>query len=266
MQAKVSLLMPTYEPNPDFLHAAIASVLSQTEQAWTLFIHDDASTTNVRAMIEEYLHDPRITFERSAERLGIGGNWNACLRHASAAYVQYIFQDDEWSPQYLATAIDALTVNPSAGFVSVAHAYEADGTLPKSFRFIMNERKSLAAGLHKGNDMLRDLERNGFYPNILGEPSFVMMQKAALDRAGDFDATLTQSIDLEMWIRLLHIGDVVVAQESLGSFRVHPESASSTRGLSMERIRILWRHRYIGAISRFIVRWIRARIHRGTDI
>ena len=80
--------------------------------------------------MEPYLSDPRFEFSRSPERLGIGGNWNACLKHGVAPYIQYLFQDDLWEPEYLARAIDPLVKDERIGIVSMEHTYQYEDEPP----------------------------------------------------------------------------------------------------------------------------------------
>ncbi len=222
--------MPTYEPNPDHLREAIECVLAQTELAWTLLIHDDASTVNVRAMIENHLKDSRITFIRSEHRLGIGGNWNACLQKASAPFVQFLFQDDLWDKEYLAVAMKALQEHPSAGFVSMHHDYKFEDALdtnPGYEALLAFKQEHLSEGMHDGRAFLRWWMDRGLHPNVIGEPSFVMLRKASTDAAGTFLEDMPQSLDVEYWTRMLQVCDWYYVPHSYGRFRVHASAASN---------------------------------------
>src|SRR5262245_42416416 len=96
----ISVCLPTHGPNPAHLRAAIDSVRAQTFTDWELIIHDASDGTAVEEIVAPHLGDPRIRFHRSSTRLGIGGNWNACIRMGSAPLVAFLFQDDLWHPDY----------------------------------------------------------------------------------------------------------------------------------------------------------------------
>ncbi len=234
---RVSILLPTYEPNPEFLKAALDSLLGQTFQDWTLLIHDDASTADVRSFVEPYLKDPRITFARSRARLGIASNWNACLAKANQPYVQFLFQDDRWKPEYLQSAVKALEEHPTAGLAAVNHRYlksppppreEGDGGRGQDiYDEVTAARAKIQPGLHKGINFLRSWSKNGLRPNVVGEPSFVMLRKSVVDRIGLFNGSMKQGLDVEYWVRTLAISDLVWIPEELGDFRVHAKAASS---------------------------------------
>ncbi|MDB4978118.1 MAG: glycosyl transferase family protein [Candidatus Peribacteria bacterium] len=86
MSAQVSILVPTYEPDPAHLRQALDSILEQTFSNWTVLIQDDESASDVESMIQAYCKDPRFSFRRNAHRLGIGGNWNSCVHGTGGLY------------------------------------------------------------------------------------------------------------------------------------------------------------------------------------
>lgn len=225
----VSILLPTYEPHPDHLRAAIESVRAQTESRWTLFIRDDASAADVYGMVAPFLGDTRITFERGNERRGIGGNWNACLEKATGPCVQYIFQDDRWDPHYLARAIAALESTPRAGFAVSDHAYLFEGSMPERplYDALADKRRHVTAGEHIGGAFLLDWLDTGLHPNIIGEPSFVLLRKTLVEEIGPFAEDLPQLLDIDYWTRCLAASNMAWIAESGGEFRVHPDGASA---------------------------------------
>lgn len=222
--------MPTYEPKPDHLNSAIRSILAQTETDWSLFIHDDASTTNVETIIKPLLTDARITYARSSKRLGIAGNWNACLKTTNAPSVQFLFQDDLWEPEYLHRSFAALQQDPFIVLTAAHHTYKIEGSEDTAFLYaeVLAERqKVLRAGNIDGHTFLMQWIQQGLRPNLIGEPSFVMMRRDAVMKAGTFHANLPQLLDSEYWTRLLQIGDMAYLPKNLGTFRVHDSGASS---------------------------------------
>ena len=229
---RVAILLPTYEPKPEHLRSAVESVLRQSEGHWTLSIQDDASGADVAAMITPFLSDPRITFARNASRRGIGGNWNACLERArmsGAPFVQFLFQDDHWEPAYLARCLSVFGRHPSVGLLAVEHAYRFEGeeTSRSSYEDIATERHSLPAEPQDGQTFLRAWLLRGLYPNIIGEPSFVMLRKSLVEGTENFLEDMPQSLDTEYWVRALPQTQWCVLHESLGFFRVHAEGTSA---------------------------------------
>ena len=226
----INILVPTYEPNPDHLRAAIESALAQTETQWDMLIHDDASTVDVRAMVETYLSDPRIRFERSEKRLGIGGNWNACRAQGSAEYVQYLFQDDLWEPWFLEKALAAMESDPAIGIASLEHHYACNEDVHSAHLYSDLEefrRANLTAGKHHGMDILRFWLEHELHPNILGEPDFIMLRRSVMEQAGPYLEDMPQNLDMEYSLRCLQLCDWYYIQDNCGTFRVHGKAASA---------------------------------------
>lgn len=228
----VSVLIPTYEPKPDHLREAIDSVLAQTFTDWELIIHDDASKTNVEEIVRPFLNDSRIRFFKSPRNLGIGGNWNAALSGAKGAYIAYLFQDDLWNPQYLERCVGVLKKEPDIGFVAANHAYRMEGHTAAMNTGIYKEVIELRHAVMKDGQIHREeflrawIER-GLRPNLIGEPSFVVLRRELMEDAGPFLEDMKQGLDAEYWIRCLLKSDGWWIAESLGEFRVHPSATTA---------------------------------------
>lgn len=231
-QPLVSIFVPTYEPRPEHLHAALDSVLAQSDPRWELFIHDDASNVDVENMVRPYLRDKRVTFKRSPRRLGIGGNWNACLQLGKAPYVQYLFQDDQWHRDYLQTNIAVLEADPSIGFTASNHEYAMEGPAGDARKTVYEDvlaikREHLRPGRQTSLDFIDWWSKRGLRPNVIGEPSFVMLRRELTERIGRFSENMPQCLDLEYWLRALLRTDWYYIDNDLGSFRVHAAAASA---------------------------------------
>ncbi len=228
MSGQIDVLIPTYEPNAEYLTEALKNLQAQTYPHWKAFIHDDASKVDAKAIVEPFLSDPRITFERSPVRLGIAGNWNACAQKTSNAILQFLFQDDLWYPQYLEKAVEPFS-DPSVGIVSVAHEYlNKEGLKLEEYENVQLARKNeLPSGKTNGMQFLRKWMQSGMHPNIVGEPPFVMFTRQMFERVGPFNKELPQSLDAEYWIRVLQHTDLYNVTESVGAFRVHSAGTSA---------------------------------------
>ena len=225
---KVDILVPVYEPNPAYLREALLSAQAQTLNNWRLFIVDDASTVDVERMISSFLDDPRMHFRKNKHRLGIGGNWNECMKLGDAQYIQFLFQDDVWDSDYLTEMTRALDGYSTAGFASADHKYVSDPGFPlnPAFSEARSQQQHLTPGLHAGRKMLQQWIERELHPNIIGEPSFTMLRRRLVHRVGRFSPTMHQLLDVEYWVRCLCRTDWYRVQQDLGTFRVHPGGAS----------------------------------------
>lgn len=227
----VSVLIPTYNPSPEFLTEALKSLEAQSFSSWTALVHDDCSDTDVKKIVEPFLASGKITFVRSDKRLGIGGNWNACLRASEGQYVAFLFQDDLWAPDYLASGVKTLEGNPTTGFVSLEHLYKVEGMAEMAplYEAVRRYRvEKVNAGFHQGPALLKWWIERELTPNVIGEPSFVVMRREAVERMGSFLTDMPQFLDVEYWTRLLLGYDWFFLRGNFGSFRVHARGASAS--------------------------------------
>lgn len=243
----VTILLPTYQPQPAHLRAAIDSVLAQTFIDWELVIHDDASTVDVEGLTRPYMTDPCIRFHRNPVRRGIGGNWNASMHHAKSAFIAFLFQDDMWHPDYLKRSIDIMHYESDVGFTAADHVYVMEGSTAAAATGIYTEVENLRKTVMKDGRIPREefltswIER-GLRPNLIGEPSFVILRQSLMDAVGPFREDMRQGLDADYWVRCLLKNDGWWISEKSGEFRVHPKAATTMNEQSgagcMDRLRI----------------------------
>ncbi len=254
---RVLICMPAYEPKREHIRAAVESILAQSFTDWTLLINDDASKReDTKEHIADFLGDSRIHFRRNERNLGIGGNWNATwnaltamsnsshspvgtwsggrggrgVRATEADYLAFLFHDDLWEPLFLEHTIAALDAHPHAGFAAAEHAYVCEGevrTFPLYDKIRRFKEAHLAPGLHDHHVFLRWWLGQGLHPNVIGEPSFVVLRRSLMEKVGPFNESMVQFLDIEYWVRCLLHADWVYVAEELGAFRVHPSGMSA---------------------------------------
>jgi hypothetical protein len=123
---RISFAIPYYR-GIDYLREAIDSVLGQTLEAWELIVVDDKGPEPADALVASY-DDPRITYVRNAVNLGLGGNWNECLRLTRAPLVTLLHGDDRLLPQYAERVLAAADTHPDVAAVFAdARNIDADG-------------------------------------------------------------------------------------------------------------------------------------------
>ena len=235
----VDVYLPTYQPNNKYLQEALASLFAQSEQRWQLWIHDEPTDVDTKSLLGDVLNDPRVRFARNTERLGIGGNWNACLQHGSAPYIQYLFQDDIWEPTFLENGIKVLEAHPDVGFVSLDHLYVFEKAIgaKNSYEDVLSIlRSEIQPGKHHGSEMLLWWTKRCLHPNVIREPSFVLLRRSAVEQTGKFDENMKQILDVEYWVRMLENTNWYYLQGNFGSFRVHSEGTSSKNHKNLRNI------------------------------
>jgi glycosyltransferase involved in cell wall biosynthesis len=230
----VSVLIPVFNGEP-FLAECLESILAQDLGDYEVLISDDGSTDGSTAVIQRYAaRDRRVRWWRNPRNLGIGGNFNACLKAARGEFLKFVLQDDKLlDPSALRRMVAAMESDASISLVgSASHLINAHSRLLK----VRNHFRR--SGVRDGKRVIiHCLEHDG---NLIGEPSLVLFRKSQSARG--FDEQFVQLLDLEMWFHLLEQGRFAYLAEPLCAFRQHPaqltkvnwrSGASANEGLSL---------------------------------
>lgn len=112
----VSILMPVYNPRPEFLLAAIRSVQAQLYPHWELCIADDASTDErITGILQRHQQeDGRIKVAFHQENSHISKASNTALALARGEFVALLDHDDELTEDALFWVVEALQRHPRA--------------------------------------------------------------------------------------------------------------------------------------------------------
>lgn len=116
---RISVIMPTYNPKPEWLIEAIESVRSQIYSEWELCIADDASSDlTTRPILERYAHeDKRIKVVFREQNGHISAASNSALALATGDWVALLDHDDLLTEHALVLVAEAINRSPSAGVV-----------------------------------------------------------------------------------------------------------------------------------------------------
>lgn len=115
----ISVVMPTYNTNAEFLVEAIESVRNQIYLNWELCIADDASTdTRVDRMLKKYLkEDQRIKVVFREKNGHISAASNSALTLVSGEWVALLDHDDLLSEDALFWVAEKINQNPDVKLI-----------------------------------------------------------------------------------------------------------------------------------------------------
>jgi glycosyltransferase involved in cell wall biosynthesis len=118
-QPLISIVLPVYNPDLNFLQAAVDSIRDQTYERWELCIADDASTdSNVRPLLEEMASsDTRIKLTFREQNGHISACSNSALKLATGDWCALLDQDDAFSENALALVALEIESHPDAGLI-----------------------------------------------------------------------------------------------------------------------------------------------------
>lgn len=115
----ISVVMPTYNTEPQWLTQAIESVRKQLYPNWELCIADDASTDpRVLPILERYAkEDGRIKLVFRTHNGHISAASNSALKLISGEYITFLDHDDLLAEHALFWVVDAIVRNPDAKLI-----------------------------------------------------------------------------------------------------------------------------------------------------
>jgi len=243
--ARVSVITPCYNAAP-FVERLIASVRSQTFQAWEHILVDDGSTDDTGQRIERAIADePRSRLVRQSNR-GVCAARNAGYRASTntTEFVYFCDADDMLHPQLLEKAVSYLDAHPEAGLVFCAYQYidEHDRPLPTRIppRYVPT-----ALGVRAIPD---DEPRTPFVSAFCGGPIFepnCVLRRSVYDLTPGWDEGFGQGMEGECLVYVGLLAELHYLPEKLYLYRQHPRQHSRTALINEEaRRRVLdkWKH------------------------
>jgi glycosyltransferase involved in cell wall biosynthesis len=219
--------MPSYN-RKEYTAQAIESVLAQSFSDFELVITDDCSTDGTVEIIKEYASkDSRIHFYSNSSNLGVYGNLNRAICLSTGEYIKPICNDDLLASRCLEVFVDVMDKNPSVSLVtSFTKAFGKSDS-------VRDEKFSPGKGLLDGKRSQKSLFFDG---NWLGCPSSTMFRRRDL-YIGLFNRMWKYWVsDLDMWMRLLGVGDAYIVPEILSFLRIHDGQESTIHGVDFRLI------------------------------
>jgi glycosyltransferase involved in cell wall biosynthesis len=230
-QPLVSICIPTYQ-GARWIREALASAQAQDYPSIEVVVSDDASTDGTVDIAASF-DDERVRILRSERQVGMAANWNRGVRAARGEYLILLMQDDRLEPDCVSTMAALLDRHPTIGFVFSPRIIELhDPADPEAQRWqgryaSLHDRLEPLGALNEGRRLYDAMKLDCFRTNCFGEPSAVMVRRAALERVGLFNDRLRQLLDEEMWLRLAFFYDVGFVRKPLSTVHIHPASATS---------------------------------------
>ncbi len=209
---RVSVLMSVYN-DPQYLPAAIESMLRQSFSDFELVIVDDGSTDETSSILARY-NDDRIVCLRNPTNMGLAYSLNRALATARGIYVARQDADDLSSDLRLACQVSYLDLHPDVAVVGTSY-YE------------LHEERGVVKLIRPptGTDEIRDAL---FYEHTFCH-SAVMMRRCCVEAVGGYYVAYRAAQDRDLWLRLAERFEMANLDEPLHTLRVRAASVSSTR-------------------------------------
>lgn len=247
----VSITITTFN-GIEYVESAVSSALAQSYQPLEIVIVDNCSTDGTYERLLAF-DDKRIRLSQNARDLGQAGNRNRALALARGQLIKFLDQDDLLEPDCVARMADLFAYDSAVGLVFARRRLslpaDDDDALARSQRIA-----DLQTGLpqlqvvNDGRALLAAWLRAGLLDNWIGEPSTVMVSRTHIARVGGFSPHVRQTIDSDLWVRIMAHALVGFVDAELVTYRYGHESETSRNALS----RVSWLDRLwmLEALSR----------------
>ncbi|NET28955.1 MAG: glycosyltransferase [Okeania sp. SIO1I7] len=227
----VSICIPTYN-GENFIRAAINSALSQTYSNLEIIISDDNSTDKTLEIAKTLQSEnPQIEFRIIChQNYGLVGNLNFCISQARGKYIKFLFQDDLLEKSCIEELVKIAEQDSEIGLifsrrrVILEPGAENNSTCVAAYHGTQDLYKdwSNLKTIQSGKDLLLDPNLMKYRLNKIGEPTTVLIPKAVFEKIGLFDSSLTQVLDIDMWLRIMGNYKIGFVDKTLSQLRIHP--------------------------------------------
>jgi glycosyltransferase involved in cell wall biosynthesis/LmbE family N-acetylglucosaminyl deacetylase len=232
---EVSIVIPAYNGGR-YIEDCLNSATNQSFSNIEIIIADDCSEDDTFQKVRDFMReDRRIAYFKNDVNLGLVMNWNKCLENCRGKWIKFLFQDDLLHPHSVETMLKSSFEDANGGFPRLIIG-ERD--------FIIEDGISDVFKNYYEHHILRisDITENtsitpedfsvamikaGIGVNFIGEPSSVMLRKDIFSDYSLFNVNLVQLCDLEYWTRIGSNETIRYIPETLASFRVHKDAAST---------------------------------------
>lgn len=241
-QPLVSILIPTYN-GEDFLSKAIQSALDQTYSNLEIIISDDGSTDRTVKIAESFKDNCSIPYRIiTHSNYGLVKNLNFSIQQAQGKYIKFIFQDDWLEPNCIKEMVNLAEQDSEIGLVFSPRQVlidpdsQSDLACQSAYNGAINlhEKWSDLKPIQSGEDLLSDPNCLIGGLNKIGEPTTVLISKGVFEELGEFDATLQQLLDADMWFRIMGHYKIAFVNQTLSSLLIHKKQQTQVNIVQKE--------------------------------
>ncbi|MBF2098576.1 MAG: glycosyltransferase [Gloeomargaritaceae cyanobacterium C42_A2020_066] len=223
----VSVIIPCYNQG-QYLQEAIKSVLKQTYKSREIIVIDDGSKDNTREVSESFT-EVKYIFQHNQ---GVCAARNQGISIAKGKYLVFLDADDKLLENALKVGVHALETHNDAGMTfGRAYCQDQEGSVKRA----SPEVKTCSYA-----DLLSF--------NTIWHPACAMFRTKALASIGNFDTTLVNCGDYDIYLKLSRIYQIHCTPQFISTY------ISTENSLSTNKLRAF---RYMFQIRRSHVKYVR---------
>ena len=254
-ESLISVLIPAFNAAAT-IRETLASASDQSHSNLEIIVVDDGSSdTTAELVADAAASDARIQLIRQTNG-GVASARNAALKAAKGAWIAPLDADDLWHPSKLARQLSCAAANPDCQLV---YCWSVD--IDAQSQVI--ERR-LQVYRFEG-----DVYEALVLDNFLGNASAPLIRRSAVDGAGGWDSSLSQSnatgcVDLQLYLQLARTCRFALEPAFLVGYRQGDEAMSRNTSRMLRSYQmVMARERSAQPdIPRRFFRWSEARYRR----
>lgn len=227
----VSIVLPNLNTPLGFLEERIKSIIDQTYINWTCIIIDGFSNNGSAEYLKKICkQDTRFTYYEKP-RKGIYDAWNEGIKLAKNKYVYIATSDDTMLPTLLQTMVNELEINADCGLAHCGLVIIDENSKPvadnqwdnywnSQYFGPLNKKKHKRMAPHDG---VLHMAVQTVYTSV----TQLLIRKSLFDGIGLFKTDCGPIADFEWGMRASLLTNVIHVPESLATWRVHDQQATS---------------------------------------
>jgi glycosyltransferase involved in cell wall biosynthesis len=225
----LSIMVPTWQPTVEHLDRTIRSVISQRRDA-QIEIVDDCSPDFDAAAFASRFESGAISVYRQAKRLGLAGNWNACVARARGRWVHILHQDDWVLPGFYNALLQGVEREPTVAAAFCASYYASEQGKRWAPRLVPMTKPGV----------LRDWQQHVFV-RLSIQCSAIIVRRDIYERLSGFDASFSYAVDWDMWKRIAVQEAIWYHPEPLACYRMHAGSETNRQRQTGQHLNEIFR-------------------------
>jgi glycosyltransferase involved in cell wall biosynthesis len=212
-----SVMIPTYNPQADYLEETLHSVLQQDPgpEQMQIEVVDDGSLDNTAAEVIRRVGAGRVSFHAEPQNRGLANTWNRCVERACGNWVHILHQDDIVLPRFYERLREGAEES-DAGAIFCRYAV----TNSKGHWVGISELHRESAGLLDGWHARITVQQ-------LVQCPAIAVRRLVYEQLGGFLPRLRYTPDWEMWQRVASQFSFWFEPSILACYRVNPAAATS---------------------------------------
>ena len=212
---EVSVILPVYNAEK-YLGETLASLCRQTFERFEIIAINDGSSDRSLNLLKDWMERDRRIQVFDQTNSGLIATLNRGLELASCELIARADADDLYHPQRLELQYRAMIERPAVVLLG-ARAIKIDS----------NGRILYAEAQPEEEQLILESLSAGF-GGVVPHP-VAMFRKSAVIKAGRYRPEARHCEDLDLWIRLVSLGEVANLPQHLVYYRVHEESICATQ-------------------------------------